>query len=172
MRKHIIIWTDASWENNAGYIGVVVYVFDDDQFYFAHAPVPAWIVLAWTPGAQKIGRAEVAAEIIPYFLLPFDMLYERRVIHFVDNTSALHCILNGYSRVPDTSWMVNLFHCFNCFVIFLNASCAECRNFFGHASSATQTSSTVPLTSPFVSRKCIAYILSLSMNCRLFASVI
>ena len=93
---------------------MVVYVFDDDQFYFAHAPVPAWMVLAWTPGAQKIGQAEVAAEVIPYFSLPFDMLYERRVIHFVDNTSALHCILNGYSRVPDTSWMVNLFHCFNC----------------------------------------------------------
>ena len=81
---------------------------------FAHAPVPLWMAAAWTPSAQKIGQAEVAAAIVPYFSLPFNMLHERRVLHFIDNTSALHSILNGYSRVPDTAWMVNLFHCFNC----------------------------------------------------------
>ena len=41
------------------------------------------------------------------------MLYQRRVMHFVDNTPALGALLNGYSRAPDSAWMVNVFHTAN-----------------------------------------------------------
>ena len=41
------------------------------------------------------------------------MFRRRNVIHFVDNTSAINAILNGYSKAPDSAWMVNIFHTAN-----------------------------------------------------------
>ena len=81
-------------------------------------PIPQWMVDRWSDlsphgGSQKIGQAEILAAIAVYFSLPADQIRGRRVLHFIDNTSALYAIFNGYSRAPDSSWLVNIFHCMN-----------------------------------------------------------
>ena len=37
----------------------------------------------------------------------------RSVIHWIDNTSAISCLLHGYSGKPDSALLVNAFHLFN-----------------------------------------------------------
>ena len=47
-----------------------------------------------------------------FYTLP-ELFRNRKVIHFVDNTSAITALLNGYSKAPDSAWMVNIFHTAN-----------------------------------------------------------
>ena len=116
-RPHLIIWTDASWERGGGMIGAVVYDSATSKFTYSSAAIPQWLIDTWetlNPGhQQKIGQAEIFAEIVVYPSLPAEMIRGRRVLHFVDNTSALYAVYNGYSRAADSSWMVNMFHCMN-----------------------------------------------------------
>ena len=109
----ILIWTDASWENMQGMLGSVVYVPELQRFFYSYTSVPDWMTERWTPRMQKIGQAEILAAILPYLSIPVTQLHRRNVIHFVDNTSAISALLNGYSKAPDSAWMVNNFHAAN-----------------------------------------------------------
>ena len=111
--KTLLIWTDASWELGTGIMGMVIYVPETERYYYSYLKVPQWMVTKWTPKMQKIGQAEILAAIVPYMSLPAHLLANRNVIHFVDNTPALHSILKGYSKAPDSAWMVNIFHTLN-----------------------------------------------------------
>ena len=116
-RPHLIIWTDASWENGGGMLGAVVYDPISQSFMYSSATIPQWMIDRWNnllpDRTQRIFQAEILAAILPYFSLPNSLTRDRRVLHFVDNTSALYALFNGYSRMPDSSWMVNMFHCLN-----------------------------------------------------------
>ena len=112
-RSHLLIWTDAAWERMMGTMGIVIFVPEAGRFYYSFAEVPDWMVRKWVPSMQKIGQAEILAAILPYISLPPKLLNRRNVIHFVDNTSALSALLNGYSRASDSAWMVNIFHTHN-----------------------------------------------------------
>ena len=92
---------------------MIVYDTETAEYHYSFSRVPEWLRSAWTPSAQKFGQAEIAAAILPYFSLPNRLIRNRRVIHFVDNFRALSSIFNGYSRAPDSAWMVNLFHTAN-----------------------------------------------------------
>ena len=35
------------------------------------------------------------------------------MIHLIDNTSAISCLLHGYSGKPDSALLVNAFHVYN-----------------------------------------------------------
>ena len=94
-------------------MGVVLFVPELQRFFYAHAAVPAWMQNKWVASMQKIGQAEILAAILPYLSLPAYVFRRRNVIHFVDNTSAINAILNGYSKAPDSAWMVNIFHTAN-----------------------------------------------------------
>ena len=109
----LFLWTDASWENDSGHMGIILYIPEVQRFFYAHAEVPLWMKNKWVPSMQKIGQAEILAAIIPYLSLPPSLLFRRNVIHFVDNTSAINALLNGYSKAPDSAWMVNIFHTAN-----------------------------------------------------------
>ena len=91
----------------------VVYVPELQRFFYSYTSVPEWMKECWTPRMQKIGQAEILAAILPYLSIPVSQLHRRNVIHFVDNTSAISALLNGYSKAPDSAWMVNNFHAAN-----------------------------------------------------------
>ena len=112
-RSHLIIWTDASWEDGAGIIGILVYDPETNTFYYSALHVPAWMLDRWVAKAQQIGQAEILAAILPYTSLPLHMIANRNVLHFIDNTSAISGMLKGYSAAPDSAWMVNIFHTYN-----------------------------------------------------------
>ena len=116
LRRHLIIWSDASWENDAGMLGVVVYDPIPNRFFYTSMAVPAWMRARWVPKAQKIGQAEILAMILPYLSLPASVIKNRNVIHFADNTSAIAAMIKGYSAAPDSAFMVNIFHTFNTYL--------------------------------------------------------
>ena len=112
-RPHLVMWTDASWENDSGVVGVIIYDMECERFYYSWASIPDWLVQMWVPKMQQIGQAELAAAIFPYISLPPSMIKGRRVLHFIDNFGALCAIFKGYSKAPDSAWMINLFHAAN-----------------------------------------------------------
>jgi hypothetical protein len=59
-----------------------------------------------------IGQLEIAWAVSPYMSIP-DLLAGRRVIHFIDNTSALAALVKGYASAIDSGLLVNAFHAFN-----------------------------------------------------------
>ena len=58
---------------------------------------------------QQIGQVELVGAIAPYLSMPGE-LAGRRVIHWIDNTSALAALAKGYSGVPDSAHLVHIFH--------------------------------------------------------------
>ena len=42
-----------------------------------------------------------------------DLFKGREAIHWIDNTSAISCLLHGYSGKVDSALLVNAFHLFN-----------------------------------------------------------
>ena len=95
-----------------GYLGFVVYDSRSRRFYHGHGPVPQHILDFFVVKKQKIGQCEIAAAIAVYASLP-DLARGRDVIHWIDNTSAISCLLHGYSGKPDSARLVNAFHLFN-----------------------------------------------------------
>ena len=61
---------------------------------------------------QYIGQLEIAYAISPYMSAP-EALRERRVVHFIDNTSAQAALVKGYARAVDSGVLVNTFHAYN-----------------------------------------------------------
>ena len=61
---------------------------------------------------QKIGQCEILAAIAVYFTFP-DLCRDRQVIHWIDNTSAISCLVHGYSGKVDSALLVNAFNLFN-----------------------------------------------------------
>ena len=58
---------------------------------------------------QYVTRAELAVEVAVMYTMP-DLVRNRRVIHFVDNSAALGACVNGYSGKADMARLVNMFH--------------------------------------------------------------
>ena len=80
------------------------------------APRPGAGASLTAAGAACAARAaarrlhhELLAELGPYMSLPH-VFYGRRVIHYVDNESALCASVSGYSNQGDSSRLVNMLH--------------------------------------------------------------
>lgn len=58
---------------------------------------------------QQIGQVELVGAVAPYLSLP-QVFAGRRVIHWIDNTSALAALAKGYSGVPDSARLIHMFH--------------------------------------------------------------
>ena len=67
----------------------------------ASVAAPPWVA-GESPGSRRGGRR--AAH------LPRDVLYRRRVLHFIDNTVALSKSVHGYAKDPDMAAVVNSLH--------------------------------------------------------------
>ena len=108
-RSPILVWSDASWENNVGWLGFVVYDPDTGEFVHSDSKLPQHIRDFFVEKKQKIGQCEIAAAVAVYSSLP-GLFRDRQVIHWIDNTSAISCLLHGYSGKPDSARLVNAFH--------------------------------------------------------------
>ena len=58
---------------------------------------------------QQIAAVELFGVLAPYLSVP-DMLRGRRVIHWIDNTSAVAASTKGYSKAPDSARIVHALH--------------------------------------------------------------
>ena len=73
--------------------------------------VPEWLYELWRVRQTYIGQLELLAAISFYYSMP-DLVRHRDVVHWVDNTSALYSLFNGYSSQPDNARMINYFQLF------------------------------------------------------------
>ena len=125
-RPTVKIWTDACWEPHktdgmpAG-VGIVLYFpqYTDNKGkfhagYYTHAygDASAAVLEKFMPKKQYIGQLELYAALIAYSTFKQE-LQGRKVIHWIDNTSALAALIKGYSRVPDSAQIVHAFHSLN-----------------------------------------------------------
>ena len=95
-----------------GWLGFVVFDSRSGRFYHGSGPVPQHILDFFVVKKQKIGQCEIAAAAAVYASLP-ELARGRDVVHWIDNTSAISCLLHGYSGKPDSARLVNAFHLFN-----------------------------------------------------------
>ena len=76
----------------------------------AHIELPHAYYAHFSPNLKTyISQVELVAAIMPLYSRP-DLFAGRRIIHFIDNTTALSALVNGYSGKPDLARLVNLFH--------------------------------------------------------------
>ena len=70
-------------------------------------------IVRWLLGCRRnyIGQLEILAAVAAYFSVP--ELRGRRVLHWVDNTSAVAALTKGQARAPDSVTIVHAFkaHC-------------------------------------------------------------
>ena len=92
-----------------GWLGFVVYDPDTGEFVHSDSNLPQHIRDFFVEQKQKIGQCEIAAAVAVYSSLP-GLFRDRQVIHWIDNTSAISCLLHGYSGKPDSARLVNAFH--------------------------------------------------------------
>jgi len=70
---------------------------------FGHAALGSDVIQKFAPGkSQYIGQLELLAAITPYTSLG-EELRGRRVIHWIDNKSAIAALVKGYSAAPDAA---------------------------------------------------------------------
>ena len=75
----------------------------------ASAEVPADVIAQLRSRKQQIAAVELFGVLAPYLSVP-DMLRGRRVIHWIDNTSAVAASTKGYSKAPDSARIVHALH--------------------------------------------------------------
>ena len=123
-----LVWTDARWdegdEDPAG-VGFVVAVPREGTrlaerpslaalregyvFYHGSAIVSEDFMEGFVRRKQQIGQLELLGALLPYLSCP-DLFRNKRVIHWIDNQSALAGLTKGYSGVLDSARIVHAFH--------------------------------------------------------------
>ena len=58
---------------------------------------------------QYIGQDELTWAGVPYCTCP-EIFMDRKVIHYIDNTSAIAALVKGYSKKMDSGMIVNATH--------------------------------------------------------------
>ena len=104
----VVVYTDASY-NLAGWSGIGIIVMDGDDRYEAGCEVPQWLLKWLCPRGQQINHLEAIAIAAARLTFP-DILFGRRVLHFVDNTVALSKAVHGYANEPDMAAVTNSIH--------------------------------------------------------------
>ena len=111
-RRPLIVWSDAAWERGVGALGFVVYDPESGEYLHSASEIPSHILDMFVRSKQKIGQCEILAANVPYYSLP-DLFRDRQVVHWIDNTSAISCLIHGYSNKSDSALLVNAFNLYN-----------------------------------------------------------
>ena len=82
------------------------------RFIHSDSHVPDFVLDMFVAKKQKIGQCEILAANAVYYSLP-DLFRDRQVVHWIDNTSAISCLVHGYSGKVDSALLVNAFNLFN-----------------------------------------------------------
>ena len=105
----LVVWSDAALERGIGRIGWVAYDPADNTILTSHWDVPTWLILSFVHPNHCIGQLEILAALMVYLTLPAVRTAERRIFHYVDNTSAVMSLFKGYSKQSDSSRLVHIF---------------------------------------------------------------
>jgi hypothetical protein len=104
-----VLYTDAMYEPGSPCgLGFVMKSPLREQPVAGVAILPEDILLQFLPRKQQIGQAECFAALLAPYNLP-ELFTEANVIHFVDNQSALSCLISGSIPQQDTSTIVSIF---------------------------------------------------------------
>ena len=112
-RKVLLVWSDAMLQDGVGRLGFVVHDPSDDLTLYSSYLVPQWMLLMFAHPLHCIGQLEIMAALMVYITLDSydpDMVRDRDIIHFVDNTSAIMGLYKGYSPSPDSCRLIQIFH--------------------------------------------------------------
>jgi len=108
-----VVYTDASYDATRQGLGVIVVDTLTDKRYICGGQVPldllAWIMSHRSDLKTKINQGELLAVVAVVMTFP-DILLERDVVFWVDNTTALSACVDGYSNFPDLATLSNALH--------------------------------------------------------------
>ena len=132
-RPTVKIWTDAAWEPDEAVPASVAFVvffpgewrkssggvrvWRKERYVHGFKAVPPSVMALFYTRKQYIGQLELLAAVAVYYSLP--ELKGRRVVHCIDNTSAIAALVKGYSGSPDS---VRILHAFAAFSLGLDTS--------------------------------------------------
>ena len=116
----MLVWSDAMWEASSSQPAQGGFVIrlpasngEPPVTLYSRHVTPPDVIKRFEPGKkQYIGQLELLYAVAVYTSAP-EALANRRVIHFIDNTSAIAGLVKGYSRAIDSGKIVNAFHAFN-----------------------------------------------------------
>ena len=118
-RPCVKVWTDAAWEPMSempATIGIVVYLPPEagrrGRYLYSSMVVPDEYMQQFQVRRQYIGQLELLAAVAAYTTFHAE-LRDRRVIHWIDNTSALAGLIRGYAGSIDSARIVHAFHALN-----------------------------------------------------------
>ena len=120
-RPPILVWSDAMYEAGAdrpamgGFVVLVPAEGEEpERVYWASEATHKRVFGLFMKyrRVQYIGELELLYAVAPYTSLP-KVLAGRRVIHFIDNTSACSALVKGYARILTSGRIVNAFHATN-----------------------------------------------------------
>ena len=112
-RKALLVWSDAMLQDGIGRLGFVVHDPTDGITLYSSYLVPQWMMLMFAHPLHCIGQLEIMAALMVYITLASydpEMIHDRDVLHFVDNTSAIMGLYKGYSPAPDSCRLIQIFH--------------------------------------------------------------
>ena len=95
--KMVFLYSDAEGSGGVGAVAVM----PDGTSRFLQGQVPRSVVRQLKHQKTQIVAFELLAALIALVSLCPDELRGCRVVHFIDNTAALSCVLRGFSRVSD-----------------------------------------------------------------------
>jgi hypothetical protein len=109
-RTTLIIWSDAMFEAKRGAIGFVAFDPDTERYYYSAYRVPQWVYRFFRVLKTYIGQLEILAVLFSYLTLPRQLVANRPVLHYIDNTSSMAGAIKGYSPKRDSAWMLTVLH--------------------------------------------------------------
>ena len=82
----------------------------DYDIVHASTAIPEADLRRFVERGQQIGQVELYGALLPYLTLPADRLRGRRVMHWIDNSSACAALVKGYSSAVDSGRIVHALH--------------------------------------------------------------
>ena len=95
-----------------GWVALVREPGEADKWYYGSEIISDETLAFFVKKKQYIGQLELLAAVIPYYSAPA-LFVGKRVIHYIDNTSALAGLTKGYSSRVDSAFIVHSFHGYN-----------------------------------------------------------
>ena len=108
--KSLRVWSDAMLSDGIARVGYVVYDPEDQCLTHATSLVPPYVLGLFHHVDHCIGQLEILAALLVYLSLPSARLRDRRVSHFIDNSSSMCSLFKGYSKASDSALLINIFH--------------------------------------------------------------
>jgi hypothetical protein len=108
--RHVVVYTDSSGAGTLGLVLMDLRPREDGTFrrLYATAQIPAWLLrMLGDDQSVYINQFELIAILVAD--LTFEKyIRDRSVYHFVDNTSAMSAVVNGYSGKPEMAKLANM----------------------------------------------------------------